>query len=142
VTARSARGTRFAATARRVVHTRHPLAPGRWHAALLALVLAAGTATPAAAADERLECLTGPLRMTVGGTPWDVNSCSDGRSLVLIATDDNPAAPYHFLVRPRGSAVSVAGQGNGNAAAAAPARAELEALNATRLDLVVRKTRP
>jgi hypothetical protein len=44
-------------------------------------------------------CETGPLTRQYGGTEWYVYSCSDGRSLVVVASPNNPAAkPYAFMV--------------------------------------------
>jgi len=44
-------------------------------------------------------CETGPLTRQYGGTEWYVYSCSDGRSLVVVASPENPAAkPNAFIV--------------------------------------------
>ena len=44
-------------------------------------------------------CETGPLIRQYGGTEWYVYSCSDSRSLVVVASPNNPAAkPYAFIV--------------------------------------------
>jgi hypothetical protein len=44
-------------------------------------------------------CETGPLTRQYGGTEWYVYSCSDSRSLAVVASPNNPAAkPYAFLV--------------------------------------------
>jgi hypothetical protein len=44
-------------------------------------------------------CETGPLTRQYGGTEWYVYSCSDSRSLVVVASPDNPAAkPNAFIV--------------------------------------------
>jgi hypothetical protein len=44
-------------------------------------------------------CETGPLTRQYGGTEWYVYSCSDSRSLVVVASPNNPAAkPNAFIV--------------------------------------------
>ena len=44
-------------------------------------------------------CETGPLTRQYGGTEWYVYSCSDSRSLVVVASPNNPGAkPYAFFV--------------------------------------------
>ena len=44
-------------------------------------------------------CETGPLTRQYGGTEWYVYSCGDSRSLVVVASPNNPAAkPYAFIV--------------------------------------------
>jgi hypothetical protein len=66
-------------------------------ARLTALVLLS-LATPALAIDPHApeSCATGPVIKTYGGTKWLVASCSDGKSLVFVAQEGSPAAPFEF----------------------------------------------
>lgn len=52
-----------------------------------------------AASDPVNVCEIGPLIKQYGGTEWYVYSCSDERSLVVVASPANPAAkPFAFIV--------------------------------------------
>lgn len=65
-------------------------------AALSATTFCAGSQ---AASDPVNICETGPLIKQYGGTEWYVYSCSDDRSLVVVASPANPAAkPFAFSV--------------------------------------------
>ena len=78
-----------------------------------------------AQADRPMDCKTGPVDKTVGGTAWLLYSCSDGRTILLISAADSPAAPFYFLIYPDGDRLMIEGEGTGNRAATAAAVAEL-----------------
>jgi hypothetical protein len=93
----------------------------------LALVLAA---TPAFAIDPKApdQCATGPIEKTYGGTPWLVVSCSDGKSLVFVAKEGGPAAPFEFDLTFTGNDYDLAGHGKGDRKYTDAAYAELQKL--------------
>ena len=45
-----------------------------------------------------MECKTGPLRNTYGGSEWLVYACSDSRSVVIVTAKDSPAMPFVFML--------------------------------------------
>lgn len=77
---------------------------------------------------ESVQCLTGPLTRTFGGSSWQLFACDDGRSLAFVAAPGSPAAPYDFTLSyyDARSAISSGSQGN---AAATAAREEVRALS-------------
>jgi hypothetical protein len=78
---------------------------------------------------EKMQCLLGPLAGTFGGGPWLVYACDDGRSVVVVTEQHNPASPFYFLVSPGGGAHRVAGEGSGNKAASDAAGDELSKMS-------------
>ena len=65
-----------------------------------------------AASDPVNACETGPLIKQYGGTEWYVYSCSDDRSLVVVASPNNPAAkPFAFIVSEEKGAEQLNGSG-------------------------------
>jgi hypothetical protein len=93
------------------------------------LVLAAMPAL-AANASAPEQCITGPIEKTLGGTPWLVASCSDGKSLVFIAKDGSKAAPFEFDLTFTGSDYDLAGHGKGDRKFTDAAYADLQKLSA------------
>jgi hypothetical protein len=106
-------------------------------AVAFALALAAGglvgcrafDATTTATPPPRVSCSAGPVGATVGEIEWLAYACDDGRSVALIAAPGNPAAPFHFLVRPMPERVRVQGDGEGDRAATVAAFAELMSMD-------------
>lgn len=105
--------------------------------ALGAFFAAASVAAPSEA--PRLQCDIGPASEFIGGNPWTVYACADGLSVVILAVDPNPAAPFVFVVTPDGNGVTLSGEGTGPAAATDPAYAQLKAMSAEGLAKLHRK---
>jgi hypothetical protein len=76
---------------------------------LIALALPASQA----ASRPSMDCSIGPLEATFGGTAWQVYGCSDGASVVIVTAQDNPAAPFYFMIFPQGEALRLYGEGTG-----------------------------
>ena len=76
-----------------------------------------------------LQCMIGPARKTFGGTAWLVYACDDGKSLVIVSDQGNPASPFYFVVSPQGGAYHVTGEGNGSKDASDTAGDELSSLS-------------
>jgi hypothetical protein len=91
------------------------------------LVLAA---TPALAIDLKApdSCATGPVEKTYGGSTWLVASCSDGKSLVFVAKEGGPAAPFEFDLTFTGNDYDLAGHGKGDRKFTDAAYADLQKL--------------
>ncbi len=69
---------------------------------------------------DSLSCPVGPLAKDIGGTPWLIFACDDGKSLAVTTAPSNPAAPFYFVVVAQEGAYVVNGEGDGNKAAAKP----------------------
>lgn len=97
----------------------------------LALIAAGCRSAPeiASAPSNRVACTVGPASIEVGALPWLAFACDDGRSVALVATGQNAAGPFTFVVRPGEHGVRVQGDGPGDRAATAAAFAELMALD-------------
>ena len=72
------------------------------------------------------------------GGEWLVYACDDSRSLVVVAQDGNPAAPFYFMfyVTPEG-AMRLNGEGNGDRHASDLAFAELKVLSTSDVSVLV-----
>ena len=88
-----------------------------------------GATAPIASTLPRVSCTAGPVKTSFGALPWLAYACDDGRSVALVSSPDNPAAPFSFVLRPSDHGVRVQGDGTGDRAATAAAFAELMALD-------------
>ena len=102
----------------------------------LAVVLAGGCRSlpametqPPPGAPTKVACTAGPASIEFGALPWLAFACDDGRSVALVATAENAAGPFTFVVRPSEHGVRVQGDGAGDRGATAAAFAELMALD-------------
>ncbi len=84
-----------------------------------------------------MRCFAGPAKRTLGGGDWLVYACDDGRSLVIITAPGNRAAPFYFLVSPKG----IEGEGAGDKQASDAALAELQGLTPAQIDALVAEAR-
>ena len=66
--------------------------------------------------------------MTFGGTEWNVFSCNETLSLVIVAAESNPAFPFYFFYHPNGNAYRLFGEGTGDKGASRAAYDELSKL--------------
>jgi hypothetical protein len=55
---------------------------------------------PSAASGQQLKCDVGSIAKMYGKTQWLVYSCSDGRSIVVLAAQGSPATPFYFILHP------------------------------------------
>ena len=77
----------------------------------------------------QLDCSTGPLTKTYGGTSWLVYACSDSKSVVILASPGNPASPFYFMLTPQNGNRRLFGEGTGKKSATEPAYTELAKLS-------------
>jgi hypothetical protein len=89
-------------------------------AALLAL---------AAAQAEPIKCKVGPIDHSFGGTEWQVYACDDGKSLLAVTKEGNPASPFYFILAATDKGHELYGEGTGDKAASDAAYADLQKLN-------------
>jgi hypothetical protein len=88
------------------------------------------TRAPASGPDAtKIACSAGPVATSFGALPWLAYACDDGRSVALVSSPGNPAAPFSFVLRPSDHGVRVQGEGTGDRVATAAAFAELMALD-------------
>ncbi|MBV9991225.1 MAG: hypothetical protein JOZ72_08010 [Alphaproteobacteria bacterium] len=109
----------------------------------LTALLLLTAAAPALALDPQApeSCATGPVTKTYGGTPWLVASCSDGKSLVFVAKDGSPAAPFEFDLTYTGDGYDMTGRGKGDRKYTDAAYAELSKLTGDAVRALVDETR-
>jgi|3_EtaG_2_1085321.scaffolds.fasta_scaffold34398_3 hypothetical protein len=96
-----------------------------WRKPFLATFLAL-LALPVAG-EASMDCSIGRLEKVFGGNPWVVHGCADGKSVVVVADQGNPAQPFFFLLFPEGSQYRLYGEGTGDRAHTKPAYDELAA---------------
>ena len=107
--------------------------------ASLTTILLLSLAAPVLA--EPMECNVGPVARHVGGTEWNVLSCSDGRSLVFVTAKGNPAMPFYFMVQRDEESPKIAGEGNGSKKYSAAAYEEIKKMTTTEFDELVQATK-
>ncbi|WP_191621467.1 hypothetical protein [Marinihelvus fidelis] len=103
---------------------------------LVAMLSASLTANAA----EPMACNTGPVNTELGGTTWQLSSCSDGRSLVFVTAEGNPAMPFVFMIQRGGEKTRIAGEGNGDKTYTAAAFEHLKTMSEADFDKLVIKT--
>ena len=109
-----------------------------------ALAMFAAQAPAGASAQDQetpLQCDVGPLKMTFGGNPWLVYSCSDGKTLVVVSDGDNPASPFYFVLQPRGDHYGMTGEGTGSKEASSAAFEDLKRLSADEIAAMLAATK-
>ncbi len=109
---------------------------------LLACALSFTFVASAAALDPKApeSCATGPIERTYGGTPWLVASCSDDKSLVFVAKEGSPGAPFEFDLYYTGNGYDLTGKGTGNRKATDAAYAELSKLTGSAIRALIAET--
>ena len=114
------------------------LAAALWVVALL----------PASASSEgqppspSLNCNTGPVIKTYGGTKWLVYSCDDNRTVVIVSAPGSTAMPFYFLFSPTTTGYRLEGEGTGNKGATDAAFRDLRTLSEADIAALVAETKP
>ena len=89
---------------------------------------------------EPLNCDVGPVIRELGGTQWQVTSCSDNRSLVFVTAAGNPAMPFVFMVLRTDEPTKINGEGNGSKEHSAAAYDSLKMMTEHEFDALVEAT--
>jgi hypothetical protein len=111
-------------------------------AASVFLLMALGSADPVATTEKApLDCQVGPVTKTFGRTDWLVYSCSDNRTIVVVAKPENPAFEFYFILTPESDSVKLYGEGVGDKAATEPAFEDLKQLSAGDVAAIVAETK-
>jgi hypothetical protein len=111
----------------------------RRHVLLVAIAIC--LALPAGAQTAPMDCTVGPVIKTFGGSKWVVNSCADGRTVILMATDDSPAFPCFIEIAPSTKGYSIDGRGKGDKQATNAAMDELGALSVADIHAMIDETK-
>lgn len=111
----------------------------RLHILLVAIL--ACLPLPAGAQTEPMDCRVGPVIKTFGGSKWVVNSCSDGRTVILMAMNDSPAFPCFIKIEPSTKGYSIDGRGKGDKQATNAAMDELGALSVADIHGMIDETK-
>jgi hypothetical protein len=111
----------------------------RLHILLVAVLIC--LPLPAGAQTEPMDCTVGPVIKTFGGSKWVVNSCSDGRTVILMATNDSPAFPSFIKIAPSTEGYSINGRGKGDRQATNAAMDELGALSVADIHAMIDETK-
>ena len=96
---------------------------------------------PSITSAESMECDVGPVIRELGGTRWQVTSCSDGRSLVFVTVAGNPAMPFVFIVQRTDEPSKISGEGNGSEEHSAAAFESLRMMKEVDFDALVEATK-
>jgi hypothetical protein len=75
-----------------------------------------------------LDCSIGALSQTYGGSEWVVHACSDGKSVVIVSDEGNPANPFVFFIIWTEEDFTLYGEGTGEKSSTKPAFDELSSL--------------
>lgn len=90
---------------------------------------------------ESMRCDVGPVSKNMGGAMWNVLSCSDGRSLVFVTAEGNPAMPFYFMVQRSDESAKIVGEGTGSKEHSAIAYEQIKKMTATDFDELVQATK-
>jgi hypothetical protein len=88
-----------------------------------------------------LSCNIGPVNKTYGGAKWLVYSCSDGKTLVVVAATGSAAAPFHFIFAPDATGYDLRGEGSGNRKATDAAYKDLSAFSTSTIRSLIAETK-
>lgn len=111
-------------------------------ATLLFSLLLGGSTPEPAAEPPALQCNIGPTAMQLGGNDWVVYGCVDGRSVIVVASSPNPAAPFVFIITPDDSGgIELHGEGTGAKSATKPAYDVLSTMSSSDLAVLFQRAR-
>jgi hypothetical protein len=96
---------------------------------------------PLPALSAELKCDVGPVRKTYGMTQWLVYSRDDARTLVIVSAPESPAAPFYFIVYPKGGGYQIEGEGTGRKELTDAAREELKRWSERDIKSLIEQTR-
>jgi len=88
-----------------------------------------------------LECKSGPVNKTFGGTAWLVYSCSDDHSLAFITPNGSEAFPFYFFYSWENGTYRLVGEGTGRKDLTDAAYTELKALSASEIAALIAQTK-
>ena len=111
----------------------------RLHILLVAIAIC--LPLPAVAQTAPMDCTVGPIIKTFGGSKWVVNSCSDGRTVILMAMNDSPAFPCFIEIAPSTEGYNIDGRGKGDKQATKAAMDELGALSVADIHAMIAETK-
>lgn len=100
------------------------------------------TGAETVAKPQPLKCDIGPVTKTYGATQWQVYSCADQRSVVILSTPGSPAAPFYFMFSPGKDGYRLYGEGTGSKDATAAAYDELKVLSTADIAALIEQTKP
>lgn len=107
---------------------------------ILMVAIAVCLPLSAGAQTEPMDCRVGPVIKTFGGSKWVVHSCSDGRTVLLMAMEDSPAHPSVIKIAPSTKGYTVDGRGKGDRQATNAAVDELGALSVADIQAMIAET--
>jgi hypothetical protein len=96
---------------------------------------------PAGAQAAPMDCTVGPVIKSFGGSKWLVNSCSDGRTVILMAMNDSPAFPCFIKMEPLTEGYNINARGKGDKQATNAAMDELAALSVADIEGMIDETK-
>jgi hypothetical protein len=102
----------------------------RWQ--LLAVSIAFSAVVFGQASNETaapVSCMIGPLTKTIGGNPWLVYACADGKSLAVVSTPNVAPNWFYYIVAPDDDGYAVSGESSGDKSVTKPVFEELSAMS-------------
>jgi hypothetical protein len=88
-----------------------------------------------------MDCTAGPITKSFGGSKWLVSSCSDDRTMILMAMNDSPAFPCFITIAPSPEGYKIDGRGKGDQQATEAAMTELAALSVADVHAMIAETK-
>jgi hypothetical protein len=88
-----------------------------------------------------LKCEVGPVAKSYGGTNWLLYACDDGRSLVVVSGEGNPATPFYFMFAWQDGTYLLRGEGTGDKKATQAAFDDLSKLDSSEVERLVQEIR-
>lgn len=117
------------------------MSPARLTWAIVAFAAIAAISPVVAARDTpKLECKTGPIERTFGGSRWNIFSCNDEKTLVVLSVPESRAAPFYFVLYPAEGGYSLRGEGNGPKVETDKAFEDLKLLTAGQIAVLIADT--
>lgn len=114
----------------------------------MAILAAVGMASDASDESQKslsnsapMKCETGPVRRTFGGSEWEVYSCEDQASMVVVSVQGNPASPFYFFLKSTEGSYRITGEGNGDEKASGAAAHALESMTSADLAKLLAATK-
>ncbi len=108
---------------------------------ILMVVVAVCLPLLAVAQTAPMDCTSGPIAKSFGGSKWLVSSCADERTIMLRAMNDSPAFPCLITIAPSPEGYNVDGRGRGDRQATEAAMAELGAMSVADIHALIAETK-
>jgi hypothetical protein len=94
-----------------------------------------------AASTGHLNCNVGPITRTLGNSNWLIFSCDDDKTLIFVASEGSPAAPFYFRASPKQGGYGITGEGTGGKEATDAAYNDISKLSTAEIERLIADTK-